>query len=302
MKTASIFLLGALVASAAARPAHHGHQGKGSKSSSAVPSASSSAVVSAASGAASSAAVSATSSAAAAASSAAAPPANNAAAVTGAGGLQAATTLDPSVVCTSFTNDGQNPPVAGQTASLTTTNNFINFCALTLPGTPLTNGLQVTTGSCNPAPMGLIPSVDNMPSAKFVFPKNNGSVQANTAFTAQLAVHNFQTGVFTNAQKTYFSSPQRLNTAGQIIGHTHIVIEALTAIDQTEPTDPTKFVFFKGVDNPDVGGIASAAVTAGVPAGSYRVCSINSSSNHQPVLGPVAQHGSFDDCSYFTAA
>ncbi|KAJ6583631.1 hypothetical protein DFH09DRAFT_911518, partial [Mycena vulgaris] len=92
--------------------------------------------------------------------------------------------LDPSVICTNFTDNGQNPPVAAQTASLTSTkysqgflfsspiflfysSNYINFCALTLPKTPLTNGGQITTGSCNPAPIGLIPSVDKMPSAKF---------------------------------------------------------------------------------------------------------------------------------------
>ncbi|KAJ7665767.1 hypothetical protein B0H17DRAFT_1210774 [Mycena rosella] len=50
---------------------------------------------------------------------------------------------------------GTNPAVS---ASSTSTNNYINFCALTLPQTPLTNGLQITTGSCNPAPIGLIPS------------------------------------------------------------------------------------------------------------------------------------------------
>jgi hypothetical protein len=37
-------------------------------------------------------------------------------------------------------------------------NNFINFCA----GKTITNGLQVKTGSCNPTPMGDLPSVDNM--------------------------------------------------------------------------------------------------------------------------------------------
>ena len=39
-------------------------------------------------------------------------------------------------------------------------------------------------------------------------------------------------------------------------------------------------------------------MTGGIPAGAYRLCSINSSSNHQPVIVPVAQHGSLDDCVY----
>jgi len=232
------------------------------------------------------------------------PPTNNAgsgAAPSDPQGLQTSLTLDPSVICQNFTDDGQNPPVAGQTASSTSTNNYINFCALTLPGTPLTNGAQITTGSCNPTPIGLIPSVENMPSCKFNFPKNTDVIDANVAFNASLNIKNIQTGVFTNAAKTYFAAPQTLNGQGQIVGHTHMVIETLTSLDQIEPTDPTKFFFFKGVDAPAANGEAIVEVTTGVPPGAYRICSINSSSNHQPVIVPIAQHGSLDDCSYFTA-
>ncbi|KAJ7737881.1 hypothetical protein DFH07DRAFT_752848 [Mycena maculata] len=209
--------------------------------------------------------------------------------------------LDPSVICSGFTNDGQNPPVAGQTASSTSTNNYINFCALTLPDTPLTNGAQITTGSCNPTPIGLIPAVDQMPSAKFTFPQNFATIAANTPFNLTMAIQNMQTGIFTNAALTYFAAPQTLNPSGQIIGHSHFVVESLTSLDQTTPNDPEKFVFFKGIDNAAVNGVLSATVAAGLPAGVYRVCSINSASNHQPVIVPIAQHGSLDDCSYFTA-
>ncbi|TFY79009.1 hypothetical protein EWM64_g5000, partial [Hericium alpestre] len=34
--------------------------------------------------------------------------------------------------------------------------------------------------------------------------------------------------------------------------------------------------------------------------GTYRLSSINSAANHQPVLVAVAQHGSMDDQIYFT--
>jgi len=215
--------------------------------------------------------------------------------------LQTSLTLDSSVICANFTDDGQNPPVAGQSASATSTNNYINFCALTLPETPLTNGAQVTSGSCNPAPIGLIPSVDHMPSAKFSFPTNGATITALTPFNATLNVLNFHTGVFTNAAKTYFAAPQTLDAQGNIIGHSHMVIEPLTSLTQTTPNDPTKFTFFKGVDDAAVNGVLSVNVAAGVPAGTYRICSINSSSNHQPAIVPIAQHGSLDDCSYFTA-
>ncbi|KAF7319940.1 hypothetical protein MKEN_00777600 [Mycena kentingensis (nom. inval.)] len=301
MKSVAIFMLVALLGSAAAQPTRrqnfgNGFRGgrnrngnKGAQSSSAIASSASAAASVSASGFAS-ASVSA-SAVSSAAPSASATPVN----------LQTQLRLDESVICASFNDDGQNPPVAGQSPSLTSENNFINFCALTLPGTPLTNGQQITTGSCNPAPIGLIPSVDHMPSAKFVFPLNNDTIKANTAFDAKLRVQNFQTGSFTNAQKTYFAAPQQLNDKGEIIGHTHIVIETLTSIKQTEATDSTKFFFFKGVNDPAVDGIATAAVTAGVPVGAYRMCSINTGMNHVPCIGPIAQHGSFDDCTYFIA-
>jgi len=212
---------------------------------------------------------------------------------------QASTTLDPAVIATGFANNGQDVPTAGQVASLTSTNNFINFC-LTVPNLPITNGKQITTGSCNPAPMGSIPSTDNMPSAKFTFPPNGGSVAANTAFTISMAVANFQTGNFVNAEENYFAAPQQLNSGGQIIGHSHVVVESLSALDQTTPTNPKVFAFFKGLNAAAVNGLLTADVTAGLPAGFYKVSSINTAANHQPVLVPIAQHGSLDDVAYFT--
>jgi len=236
----------------------------------------------------------------------AAPPATNNAGSGGAAasdpaGLQTSLTLDASVIASGFSDDGQNPAVAGQTASQTSTNNYINSCALTLDKFPLTNGLQITSGSCNPAPMGLIPSSDKIPSCKFSNPKNGDTIPANVAFNATLNILNLSAGLFTNAQKTYYAAPQTLDENGIIKGHSHFVIESLTSLDQTTPNDPRKFTFFKGIDTAAVNGALSVTVANGVPAGFYRICSINSSTNHQPVLAPIAQHGSMDDCSYFTA-
>lgn len=239
-----------------------------------------------------------TTSAAAAASTAAAASgkgANNAAS----GDPQTSLTLLSSVVATGFASNGQETPTAGQSASLTSTNNFINFCATTK--LPITNGQQVKTGSCNPAPMGIIAATTNMPSSKFVFPKNTDtSIQPNTAFTIQMAIKNIQTGTFVNAQANYYSAPQQVNAQGQIIGHTHVVIEKLNSLDQTTPTDPNVFAFFKGINGAAQNGIVTADVTAGLPAGTYKISSINAAANHQPVLVAVAQHGSLDDVAYFT--
>jgi hypothetical protein len=214
------------------------------------------------------------------------------------GDPQTSLTLDPAVLAKGFEQDGQETPTAGQVASLTSTNNFINFCATT--NQPITNGQQITGGSCNPAPMGSIPSSANMPSAKFTNPKNLQDIAANQAFTITMAIQGMETGNFVNAQANYFAAPQQLNGQGQIKGHSHVVVESLSAIDQTTPTDPSKFAFFKGLNAAASGGVLTADVTAGLPAGVYKLSSINTAANHQPVLVPIAQHGSLDDAVYFT--
>ncbi|KAG8944806.1 hypothetical protein FRC04_001544 [Tulasnella sp. 424] len=214
------------------------------------------------------------------------------------GNLQTSLTLDPKLIGANLAQDGQGgTPEAGQVPSLTSTNNYINFCDGV--NQPITNGLQVAGGSCNPVPMGQIPAKQNVPSCKFVFPKNGQTIAANKDFTISLAVKGFVTGNFVNPNTNYFSAPQQLKN-GQIIGHGHAVIEKLTSLDQTTPTDPNVFAFFKGLNAAAVNGVLTADVTGGLPAGFYKVSSINTAANHQPVIGPVAQHGSFDDVSYFT--
>jgi len=224
--------------------------------------------------------------------------------IVGGGDAQAAqtsTTLDPAVIMKGLASDGQETPEAGQVPSLTSTNNFINFC-LTQPNLPLTNGQQVTTGSCNQTPMGVIVASSKMPSAKFTNPKNGDTVASNQAFTISMAINNLQTGNFVNAAANYFSAPAQVDSNGVLIGHSHVVVEQLQALDQTTPTDPTKFVFFKGLNAAAQNGVLTADVTAGLPAGVYRLASINTAANHQPALVAVAQHGSLDDAVYFTVS
>jgi hypothetical protein len=214
------------------------------------------------------------------------------------GDPQTSLTLDPSVIAKGFANDGQDVPTAGQVASLTSTNNFINFCATV--DAPLTDGKQIATGSCNPAPMGVIPSKDNMPSAKFAFPTNFGKIAPDTPFTIKMQIANFEAGFFVNAQANYFAAPQFTNSAGVIQGHSHVVIQLLDSLQQTTPADPKVFAFFKGLNAKANGGFLTADVAKGLPAGNYRLASINTAANHQPVLVPIAQHGSLDDAIYFT--
>jgi len=211
---------------------------------------------------------------------------------------QASTTLDPAVIQKGSAQDGTGAGVdPGRAPSATSTNNFINFC---LKNGELTDGQQKKGGSCNPIPMGSIPANTVMPSSKFTNPINLQNFGINQSFTITMAIQNMQTGAFTNPDNTYFSAPQQVNAQGQIIGHSHVTIQAITGLQDTAIADPTKFVFFKGLNAADEGGILKADVTDGLNPGTYRLCSINTSSNHVPVLVPVAQHGSLDDCVYFT--
>jgi len=150
--------------------------------------------------------------------------------------------------------------------------------------------------------MGSIPSTDNMPSAKFTNPTNGQTLAENTPFTISMAISNLATGNFVNADTNYFSAPQQLNAQGQIVGHSHVVVESLTSLAQITPSNPKVFAFFKGLNDAAQGGILTADVTAGLPAGFYKVSSINTAANHQPVLVPIAQHGSLDDAVYFTVS
>ncbi|KAI0655981.1 hypothetical protein C8Q70DRAFT_922447 [Cubamyces menziesii] len=215
------------------------------------------------------------------------------AAATGGDDPQTSLTLVQSVIANGFAQDGQAQQEAGQVPSLTSTNNFINFCA-TVPGVPITNGQQIIGGSCNPAPMGVIASKSNMPSAKFVQPQNLDTVPANLNFTVKLEIAHLETGHFVNAATNYFAAPQVVNAQGDIQGHSHIVIEELTDLKQASPTDPTKFAYFKGLNAAAEGGILTVEV-GGLPAGVYRMASINTAANHQPALVAVAQHGALDD-------
>ena len=144
--------------------------------------------------------------------------------------------------------------------------------------------------------MGVIAAQTKMPSSKFQSPANGDTIPANTNFTITMAINNLETGHFTNPATTFHMAPQVVNSAGLIKGHSHVVIEQLSSVTQTTVTDPTKFVFFKGLNAAaDQNGILTALVPGGLPAGSYRIASINSAANHQPALVAVAQHGALDD-------
>jgi len=218
---------------------------------------------------------------------------------------QTSLTLLTSLIASNFAQNGLGTSTAeaGQVASLTSTNNFINWCA-TLPSLPNTNGQQLKDGSCNPTPMGAIPASSNIPSCKFVTPVNLAVIPPYTTFQITLAVKNFATGYFVSLDSSYFAAPQQLDpNTGFIQGHAHVVIEALESLTQTAPTDPTKFAFFAAIGSQaDANGYLYVSVTGGLPEGAYRMTTMNSAMNHQPLVSPVAERGASDDTIYFTVA
>ncbi|KAA8913858.1 hypothetical protein FN846DRAFT_36160 [Sphaerosporella brunnea] len=220
------------------------------------------------------------------------------AAATSAAGSSALTLLQANVQSASDATGQSGTAEAGQSNSATDPANFINFCT----GKTLTNGAQVTGGSCNGIVMGDIPSQNNMISSIITSPTPGQNIAANTPFTVSVKVTNLVAGSFTNPANTYYAAPQALS-GGKIVGHTHVTIQKIsdTNFNPTTPPDATTFAFFKGINDAGDGkGDLQAQVTQGLPAGFYRVCTMTSASNHQPVLMPVAQRGAQDDCQKFS--
>ncbi|TGO56645.1 hypothetical protein BCON_0075g00350 [Botryotinia convoluta] len=221
-------------------------------------------------------------------------------AATAASGNDASFTLASDAIQSGSFADGSGEIGAaevGQAKSATSKNNFINFCS----GSTLTNGLQVTTGSCNGIPMGKLPAKTAMVSSTIINPPTGGKgIPSDTTFNITVQMSNIVAGSFTNADSTYFAAPQDLS-GGKVIGHTHVTVQDLgSSLNPTKALDATQFTFFKGInDAGDGNGLLSAVVTGGLPAGNYRVCTMASSSNHQPVIMPVAQRGTADDCTKF---
>jgi hypothetical protein len=97
--------------------------------------------------------------------------------------------------------------------------------------------------------MGDIPAKANQPAAKFQSPTNMQNLAENQDFTIKMAIQGMQTGAFVNPNTNYFGAPQALNAQGQIIGHSHVVVQAMKSLTDTTPLDPTVFAFFQYVQS-----------------------------------------------------
>lgn len=165
-------------------------------------------------------------------------------------------------------------------------------------GLTAADGTQIKQPNCVSLEIGEIPSVDNMVSALIVNPKNTQTIRKDTPFTVEVKIANLATGFFTDPEVDYYQVQQTLDDRGTIQGHSHVVIQRLNG---TNVPDPRAVAFFKGLNDAAVNGVLSATVENGLPeAGRYRVCTMNTSNSHQPVVMPTAQHGAQDDCIRIT--
>lgn len=151
--------------------------------------------------------------------------------------------------------------------------------------------------------MGDIPAKTQMVSSVITNPQTGVEIPSDTTFNITVQMSNIFAGQFTNADATYYAAPQQL-VNGVVSGHTHVTVQDLGGdLNPTQALDATLFSFFKGINDAGNGqGLLSAEVLGGLPAGNYRVCTLASAANHQPVIMPVAQRGTADDCTKFVVS
>jgi len=212
--------------------------------------------------------------------------------------------LNPAAVQKGATNDGN--PTGEQSPSLTSNNNFINFCVSSfgkVGGAVIMNGVQQPDKpGCNGVVMGMVPDKNHMPACKFTSPKNLDTVKADVTLEITLTVRNIVLGIFTNPKTTYLQGPVQLDPDSKnVLGHTHIVVQPIESLDSTNIPDPSLFIFFKGVDNAAKNDQVSVKIDRGLPEGFYRISTITTAANHQPISSPIAQRSIYDDIIYITA-
>lgn len=149
--------------------------------------------------------------------------------------------------------------------------------------------------------MGNLPASDSMVSTIIRSPKHNDKIPAHQDFNVVFTVANLELGFASNLTTAFYTAPQDLKN-GKIMGHCHLTIQSLgESLDPDHPLDATELAFFAPVnDKGDGRGTLTVPVPGGLPKGNYRVCTSSASTNHQPVIMPVARRGAQDDCQKFT--
>ncbi|KAI8827163.1 uncharacterized protein EV422DRAFT_512867 [Fimicolochytrium jonesii] len=159
------------------------------------------------------------------------------------------------------------------------------------------DGTQIRTGACSSTALGAIPDVSKMVSTIITSPANLAVIDATKDTLVAVDMLNLDTGFFADPNKHYNQQPQTLNRNGITQGHQHISVQPL--VSGTAAPDPTKFAFFKGLNDESKNG---KTLTVTIPAGTFktngvhRMCSMSGTDAHQPPIMPVTQRGPQDDC------
>ena len=135
-----------------------------------------------------------------------------------------------------------------------------------------------------------------MVSTLITAPANGAALDGSQDIIVKLENANILTGFFSDPNSQYYLFPQNLDpVTGLIRGHQHVTVQLLAST--VVAPNPQSFEFFKGINDAAVDGSLSVVIPAGtLRSGLHRICTISGSESHQPVVMPVAQRGSQDDC------
>ncbi|CAG8620673.1 4904_t:CDS:1, partial [Paraglomus occultum] len=148
--------------------------------------------------------------------------------------------------------------------------------------------------TCSTTQLGEIPDITSMPSTLILEPKNGQVMGAGKPFDIKFLVTNMDLGNFDDPNTEYNSFGQQLTREGLIKGHSHVTIQDLG--DGKRPPNAESVDFFLGVNQEDNNGLLTVNVPNGLKPGLKRLCTMSGSFSHQPLVMPVAQRGSQDDC------
>ncbi|CCA77532.1 hypothetical protein PIIN_11509 [Serendipita indica DSM 11827] len=132
--------------------------------------------------------------------------------------------------------------------------------------------------------------MDKFPFAKFFSP-----------FTVKFKIRNVKVGVFTNALANYYAALAEENNQGLLIRHSHLVIEPVKSLDETDPKDPLNQVcVFQGIERAAPWRKHTLDyVGQGSLSGSLDVSATILTLNSEPALYPTLII--FNDVGYFIA-
>ena len=171
-----------------------------------------------------------------------------------------------------------------------------DFCSAVGMSQFLANGTQQKFETCSLTVHGSLPSFNNMVSTVITSPENGCKFKLGfDTLSVVINSSGIEYGFFDDPASLYYFTPQSLNSAGLIKGHSHI---SITQIVNGVIPDPRKPLFFKGLNDPSSDGSLNVTVSGNIfkAPGIYRICTSTASQSHAPVLMPVAKRGFADDC------